>query len=307
MRTAIAIFAVALGVGLGAGTGSDGSWIVAGQSNAGGQSTDTSLAVPLPAPDGGAGISLSRSSRLVPTVDPISFPGDTRTRRSPWPFFAAERLQHDPKLSTVYTVHNAAGATCLVYPDPAHPGEPSWDPATGRSYRRMVKRIARSRTLGFPPPKAVLWDQGGCEAIRMPGTFTEKRVAYRDGLLRLADAIQKDIGPIPIVTALISADRSRLARSDEGPGYAAVRQAIAEAAALHPMIFVGPDQAGPEYTWESDGKHVRSVDVSGRDWARAVEAVLAATPAPSSERDRREVVRDAGGVRAVEQEPGDAE
>lgn len=243
------------------------TWIVAGQSNADGRSRDQSIPHPLPLADGRRAWSYY-AEQVLPTVDPFSDPTDWKRR--PWPHFAAARLLR--AAGHPWMVHTPRGNTCLAYADPQLPGEPSWHPDAGSNYARILSKLAEARALAFPPAAAVLWDQGACEAVGWPASFDEKREAYRDALLDLADAIGADLG-VPLVAALVSANPARLAaRPHEAEGFAAVRAAIAEAAALHPAIFLGPDQADPAYRWENDGFHVRSIDVLGTDWADAVGA-----------------------------------
>lgn len=245
------------------------TWIIAGQSNADGRGRDWSMPHPLPLPDGRDALAFARGD-VHPLLDEVGNPGGWQ--RSPWPSFAAARILGGAPQP--YTVHAGVGSTCLVFADPEDPTQPSWAPG-GASYQRMLDLVAGARARGFPPAAAVLWDQGGCEATKDPRPPAELEAAYLAGFLDLVERIQVDLGPLPVVAALISAEQARLAaRPAEAERFAAVRAALMAAAAFHPMVRLGPEQAAEDFTWEDDGIHVRSVDVSGLAWADAVNAAF---------------------------------
>jgi hypothetical protein len=230
------------------------TWIVAGQSNAVGRSR-LDVPAPIPTPSGFTTLALTSSGESKLAVDPLTSPNDDR--RSPWPHFLVAR--HEGGHAKPYLVQTAFSSTCLAWF--RAPGEPRWAPETGDLYERMLTRMAEARALHFPRAAAVLWHQGECEAF-MPYTVDQIREIYRDALMNLADAIGADLG-VPLVAALIV---------PAGARKVAVNDAIQEAAALHPSIFVGPVTGDLALEEPDEPLHVRDIVTLGRRWADAVEA-----------------------------------
>lgn len=222
------------------------TFIVAGQSNAGGRST---LDAPHPVPDLGVGYALAAWGEWKLAADPLDKRPDF-DRRSPWPDFAA--LRHAAG-RPAWIVQTAEGATCLAF------GTARWGP-DGDLYPRMLRRARDAKALHFPHARAVLWHQGECDA-EADVPLGEIREGYRDALMALADAVGADLG-LPLIAALPTLRK---------PGYGEVRGAIEEAAALHPGIYLGPETA--DLALEADGIHVRDVATLGARWADAVEAM----------------------------------
>lgn len=230
------------------------TWIVAGQSNATGRSR-LDVPAPIPTPSGFTTLALTSLGDRKIAADPLTSPIDDR--RSPWPHFLAAR--HEDGYAKPYLVQTGYPSTCLAWF--RGPGEPRWDPETGDLYQRMLTRMAQARALRFPRAAAVLWHQGECEAF-MPHTVDQIREIYRDALMNLADAIGADLG-VPLVAALIV---------PAGARKVAVNDAIEQAAALHPSIFVGPVTGDLALEGPDEPFHVRDIVTLGSRWADAVEA-----------------------------------
>lgn len=244
-------------------------YVIAGQSNATGASTQTT-------PNSAMfGSSYGHDNVWRPAVDPtIHFPGASKS--SPWPAMIIDRSNATGR--RVDLVASAQGGRCLVYPHPVTGDPPAWRPQDGSAYADMLAYVT---TSGWSAPDAVLWHQGECDADawnKDPAVNAQDAYQdYRSGLEGLADWIWADLG-VPLVVAPISLvwcrfnnptcdpalyQRSRLKRVP-------IHDATIDAALQHSHIVLGP--LSDDLLHEPDNSHIHDVIEMGRRWAEVLEA-----------------------------------
>ncbi len=241
-------------------------FLVAGQSNAvGGSQQPTGSAVGV--------VFRTHDRQVVFGIDDpfVHEPYGPAENTSPWPAFG------NALPGVVGLITSAKGGNCLLqWPDK----EPRWDPDHNTLF---VRAIRTWEDAGKPPVRAVLWLQGECDAKRwvMNGwTADAARVAYRDALMRLADAFEFYLDA-PMIAAPISLRWCRWENEDCDPDefepdfFKAVPivEATEEAAALHPSIELGPFTHDLRHG--VDDLHIWDVNELGIRWAERVQELLA--------------------------------
>ncbi len=118
---------------------------------------------------------------------------------------------------------------------------------------------------GKPPLRAWLYHQGECDGAEMQnaGVAPETaRALYASALMELADAVLADYGA-PMIVARIVETR---------PGFVPINEAIADVAAAHPNVWLGPWTDDLEL--KPDRVHVQDVETLAVRWANSVLALL---------------------------------
>jgi hypothetical protein len=240
-------------------------YVVAGQSNAEGQSTQVT------SDSSFYGRSYGHDHVWRPIADPtIHYPGSIKN--SPWSEMAIDLG------GSVRLVASARGNTCLVYPHPTSGEAPAWRPLDGWAYADMLTSVQDAQ-LG--PPDAVLWHQGECDAQASHNNPTiSAQQAYDDykaGLEELADWVWADLGA-PLVVAPISLVWCRSDNPTCDPALfrnspqkrIPIHDATVGAAASHPHIILGP--SSDDLLHEPDDGHIHDVVELGRRWAAVLRA-----------------------------------
>ena len=221
-------------------------FVIAGQSNAVGVSTQAPVASSFP------GSPLD--SWIYRTIDEFRLANDPWNAlglASAWPTLANEWMAETGR--PVVFVATAQGGTCLV----ASPQE--WDPAAGSLYLAAIEQVAEldpGENL-----RAVLWYQGECEV----GAGVDSET-YEAALIVLAERIWEDLG-VPLIAAPVSL---RPPPWPPMPERVEIHDAILAAALASPYIVLGPDTNDLEH--EPDGTHIHDVAELGRRWHAAILA-----------------------------------
>jgi|GEM_PF-4739435 len=241
-------------------------FVIAGQSNAVGMSSEVTRAAPPTQPT----LAYTLWDSWIRVEDPWIHRSPTVRVRvsSPWPSFALRLVTLGRKVALIAS---AKGGSCLV----AGPAE--WDPTSGPLYQRMLDRVVQAGAEGHV--KAVLWHQGECDAQQWWNDGTDPvqaQALYKAGLETLADAVARDLGAV-LVAAPISLTRCRWSNPDctANPGPPAVKRipvhdATLQAAAEHWNIVLGP--LSDDLRHEPDNVHIHEVTLLGLRWADALQA-----------------------------------
>ena len=242
------------------------SWVIAGQSNAYGASTQAT-------PDSSAfAFSYGHDEVWRRAADPtIHFPGATAS--SAWPQFIFDEWNRTG--STLRLIATARGGRCLVL------GAAEWDPASGWAYADMVRYVTDTGVV----PRAVLWHQGECDAqkaIKLGLTYQQAFDTYYTALIGLGEAVASDLG-IQVIAAPVSLVECRWTNPSVSPPTdlicdtpdpifvkrLPIHDATLQAILDRPDLFcLGPDS--DDLLHEPDAAHVHDVIALGQRWSLAV-------------------------------------
>jgi hypothetical protein len=249
------------------------TFVLAGQSNMVGSSTMAPV-IAVPSPEGRIAKTYTHVDEWNLANDPVHYssgPGTT----SAWPTFVGEWMAQVGR--QVNVIATAWGGSCLLStregPDRVLGTEddipPRWDPhrtdagtGSGSLYAWMLEQVAEANPMDL---RAVLWYQGECEVGYATTPTGVKYEDYKAGLKHLADHIWEDLG-VPMVAAPISL---RPPPWPYQPARQPIHDAIIDAAAEHPHIYLGPNTDDLEH--EDDGAHIHDVVTLGERWFDAVD------------------------------------
>jgi hypothetical protein len=256
-------------------------FVVAGQSNATGQSTQP-IVDSTPFENRLYSYVYTFADEMVYLNDPIYPNGPSSNRKSAWPTLAIEWMSdRDEPISIVQTAY---GGSCLVHDQQPYPS--FTDPAClqetlasrldkdegGQFYcwmRLQINELIDGGQMSMQDFKAVLFDQGECDVA-----WCESKADYKAELKEFADNVYAEWGKPVVVTPVGEHEASPY----DPACLEAIHDAAIEAAAEHEQIYLGPSR--DDLAYQVDGVHLHDMETYGKRWYLVLNALLSGVDAP---------------------------
>jgi hypothetical protein len=256
-------------------------FVIAGQSNATGQSTQP-IVDSTPFENRLYSYVYTFADEMVYLNDPIYPNGPNSNRKSAWPTLAIEWMSNrDEPISIAQTAY---GGSCLVHDQHPYPSftDPSCLPEVlasrldkdegGQFYcwmRLQINELIDSGQMSMQDFKAVLFDQGECDVA-----FCESKADYKAELKEFADNVYAEWGKPVVVTPV-----GEHGASPYDPAcLEAIHDGSIEAAAEHEQIYLGPSR--DDLAYQEDGVHLHDMETYGKRWYLVLDALLSGVAAP---------------------------